>query len=213
MDAFEVAEKEERRKIALVQKRRYLREKIIEHQRTPKNLLERALWAVTKWSPFGGMAVPADFSDPYLLRTYLTPDGARLHLPGKLKNAGDAGVGAGARPYLHFFFSGDADGEFHNHPWRVSHSLILSGGYTEYKWNPKTQTVNRKVFEPGSINVLHRDDYHRVELLDPRGCWTLFISVDRLAKSDGTDWGFLDVVTGEYTPWGEFTSQKSKDVT
>lgn len=212
MNELESFVKEKVRKLALLKRRMRIRQHAIENQRTPRNLLERALWAVAKWSPFGGMAVPADFSYPYLLRTYLTPDGMRLHLPGKVMNEKDYGVGAGARPYLHFFFRGDGDRELHSHPWRVSYSLILVGGYIEYKWNPKTKVVEKKVYKPWSFNVLRHDDFHRVELLDKRGCWTLFVSVDRLAKSDDKDWGFLDVATGKYMPWGEYKGTVTEDV-
>jgi hypothetical protein len=173
--------------------------------------LERLCWRVARWSPFGGMAVPPSGRDLYLLRTYLTREGQRLHLPSSLVTDADYDVGKGMRPYLHFFKRGDEDQEVHNHPWRVCFSLILTGGYKEYRWNPEMKRLDERVFLPGSINLLRRKDYHRVELLDPKqGCWTLFLSIDRLAKSDGTDWGFLNVTTGKYTPWGEFVSRKGQ---
>jgi hypothetical protein len=179
------------------------------NERPAETQLEKQLWRIAKMAPYGGMYIPLTGEDPYLLRIYLTPGGARLHLPLGLKKDVDHGVGAGARPYLHYFFRGDGDKEFHNHPWRVSYSWILAGGYVEHKLNPKTREIEKRVFRPGAFNVIRREDYHWVELLDPKaGCWTLFLSVDRLQKSDGTDWGFLDIETGEYTPWGEYTKNR-----
>lgn len=171
--------------------------------------LERWLWKIAKWAPYGGMAVPSVGPDLYLLRLYLTGHGRRLHLRTSLKRQNDYDVGSGLRPYLHFFGRGDLDEEYHNHPWRVCYSLILTGGYTEYRWDVgKRETIVRK-YLPGDINVIRRDDFHRVELIDPaRGCWTLFFSIDRLEPSNGKDWSFLNIETGELTPWGEFVSKR-----
>jgi len=193
------------REISLLRRRFRIREHAALNQKMGGTRLERLLWSLAKWSPFSGMAVPTDLSNPYMLRTYLTPDGMRLHLPRALKGKSDYGVSLGARPYLHHFFRGDDAAAYHNHPWRISYSLILTGGYVEFKLNPETKEVTRRVFKPGSFNVLRREDYHRVELLDEAaGCWTLFISVDRLAESDGTDWDFMDPETGVKIPWGEY---------
>jgi hypothetical protein len=134
-------------------------------------------------------------------------------MPSHLAVDTDYGVGSGARPYLHFFRRGDDDVEYHNHPWRVCVSFILAGGYREFKWNHKTGKVTERILRPGAFNILRREDFHRVELLDESvGCWTIFISVDRLAKSDGTDWGFMNIDTHEYTPWLEFVRRKSERI-
>jgi hypothetical protein len=182
---------------------------VTKNERPARTQLEKQLWRIAKMAPYGGMYIPWTGENPYLLRIYLTPDGARLHLPLGLKKESDHGVGPGARPYLHYFFRGDNYKEFHNHPWRISYSWILAGGYIEHKLNPKTKEIEKRVFRPGSFNVIRREDYHWVELLDHRvGCWTLFVSVDRLQESDGTDWDFLDVDTGEHTPWGIRTKRQ-----
>ena len=186
----------------------------IAHRADPEvgSKLERMLWRIAKWSPFGGMAIPPSGRELYMLRTYLTGEGQRLHMPRSLVMDSDYDVGKGVRPYLHFFKRGDDDEEVHNHPWRVSYSLILAHGYREFRWNPRTKLMEERLLLPGDINVLRHDDYHRVELIDPdKGCWTVFCSIDRLAKSDGKDWGFLNVTTGKYTPWGEFVSKKEAE--
>lgn len=203
------------RELEMLKRRHRIQRFATQYQRQGKTLLECALWKVAKISPFGGMAIPGDhWNRPYLLRTYLTPDGARLHLPRRLKSDADYGVGNGARPYLHYFFRSDGDRDFHNHPWRKSCSLILSGGYTEFRYNPKTRKIDERQFHPGSINIIERGDFHRVKLFDEQvGCWTLFVSIDRMQKSDGTDWGFLDTETGAYTTWADYkkTTEKSEE--
>lgn len=191
--------------MASIRRRNLIRRHATEHQRPANSLLEKALWGLAKWSPFSGKALPTDFTNPYMLRTYLTPDGLRIKLPGGRGKNGHSGL----RPYLHYLFRSDSARALHNHPWRISYSLILSGGYTEFKLNPDTKEIERRVLRPGSINVLRRDDYHRVDLLDAKaGCWTLFCTIDRLHESDGTDWGFLGIETGNYMPWGEYNEEK-----
>lgn len=152
----------------------------------------RWLWAIAKWAPFGGTVVGSSDPGPYLLRIYLTPH--FKYLPNV---------------YLHHFFRGDDDVELHNHPWKYSMSLILTGGYIEERMNVLTQKkpVTRKMF-PGFLNFLRQEEFHRVTLLKD-GCWTLFASYFRVRKSDGQDWGFLDVDTGRYTAWGPFCERRT----
>lgn len=141
----------------------------------------------------------ADPSGPYLTRYYLfrrswLPDFAPLN---KLPSV-----------FLHYFHRGDNDRELHNHGWLFSVSLILSGGYIEERLDGDT-TVTR-VFGPGSINVIGKDDFHRVDLINPAaGCWSLFFAGFG-GKPSGDDWSFLDPVTKKTTPWREFVSNRWK---
>lgn len=180
-------------------RRQELQRVVLVNRRPRTTNLERALWRIAGESPFGGQIIPASGVNPYLLRTYLTRQGQRFFIPwGELR-------GLGARPYLHFFYRGDADREYHNHPWTVSYSWILTGGYEEERWDEENKRIVTRVFRPGSFNIIRRDDFHKVRLLQPNlGCWTLFLSVGRVRESDGKDWGFLDIETGKYTPWGEY---------
>lgn len=154
--------------------------------------LERALAGIAERAPFDRQLI--NLLRPYLLRTYLLPD--------RLK------IGSG-RPYLHYFFRGDDDRAYHNHPWESSHSLILTGGYEETRlvWTrledgTSVCSTETRIFKPWSTNRIDRDTYHKVRLLEPdRGCWTLFWSHNRLAESSGYDWGFLDE-DGTYECWG-----------
>jgi hypothetical protein len=110
-------------------------------------------------------------------------------------------LGKQCRLHLNHFFRSDSDRELHNHPWEVSYACILTGGYIEHRLNPKNGRVETRKLRPGSINVIRRDDFHRVELLDPEnGCWTLFLTVNRVEERWGYEWGFKDPSTGAYTP-------------
>lgn len=179
--------------------------------------LEPKLWDIAESSPYGNKLITANNAgDPYLLRTYLSPDrkalekqlvdGLGVHNEFLLRMA------TYARPYLHYFFRGDEDREVHNHPWRRAMSLILVGGYKEYRWISKYQRFSEHDLKPGNLNFIGKNDFHRVELDQAVGCWTLFFSMDRMEESNGQDWHFLDTTTGEMIPWGKWdASRQSKD--
>jgi hypothetical protein len=93
-----------------------------------------------------------------------------------------------ASAFLHHFVSSDPDNEVHNHPWGWSCSLILVGGYREYRCGQHTAT-EVKDYRPGDVNILEAQDReaqdrHRIELLE-RDCWTLFL-VGEVTQSWGT---------------------------
>jgi len=94
--------------------------------------------------------------------------------------------------YLHEFVRPDEDRDLHNHPWHLSLSLVLSGGYEEERLTEGGVLCRR--LRPGHLNVLRRDDFHRVVRLRGRSTWTLFVS-GRYAGP----WGFRDRETREYT--------------
>lgn len=178
--------------------------------------LETKLWNVAASSPYGNKLITAnDAKDPYLLRTYLSPDRRTLEkqlVEGLgIENKLVLRAATFARPYLHYFFRGDEDREVHNHPWRLAFSLILAGGYKEYRWLPKRQLFSQRVLSPGNVNLIGKHDFHRVELDQSVGCWTLFLSMDRLEESNGQDWHFLDTTTGEMTPWGEWDARRANN--
>jgi hypothetical protein len=138
--------------------------------------------------------------------TIPTPDGkpylTRYYLFGADRKWGNI--------FLHHFHSSDMDiapsGAYylHNHPWPWSFSIILVGGYNEYRMvsGRKPDEPYRyiwKTFLPGSINFLTDADFHRVELLDQDG-WSFFFTGWRSKKRS---WGFWDPKTSLYT---DFTS-------
>lgn len=115
--------------------------------------------------------------------------------------------------YLHHFFTSDPDG-LHNHPWKLAWSIILTGGYLEWRKVPNRNldregyiTMRSFMRRPGSINVIRPEDYHRAVLFDPAaGCWTLFYASTKTGKG----WGFLDLVTGRFTKAGEKFKQEDR---
>lgn len=187
------------------------------HRRPSESFLERKLWDIAEAAPLGGGLPGGTEDNPYLLRVYVSPRDRQFRWLWKaLSLYSDVGeydpkVFQGLpHLYLHHFFRGDDDVEVHNHPWRFSMSLILTGGYVEERWDPVTKTIKTKDFRPGAINVLRREDFHRVTLHDAqRGCWTLFMSSDRAEEKNGHDWGFLDTKTEVYTPWGPWLEQRA----
>jgi hypothetical protein len=103
--------------------------------------------------------------------------------------------------YLHKFYRGDEDQALHSHPWIVSLSLILVGGYVEERRGPD-DLVRSRVVKPWTLNRIDADDFHRVDLIE-KDCWSLFFS----GPKTGNSWGFWDRHTGEFLPWREFIAK------
>jgi hypothetical protein len=143
--------------------------------------------AVARTCELVGARVPTEAitraaDDRYLGRHYLFRKSWLPRLEHKLRSL-----------YLHHFWRSDYEDEVHNHPWRRSYSLILTGGYIEHRY-VGGRIVTRR-FLPGMINVIDSSDFHRVELIG-RDCWTLFLSGPKVAQ-----WGFLDVATQTFLGW------------
>jgi hypothetical protein len=170
--------------------KRFASDYLLSRPGTPR--LDRWIWQLVARVTKGAQVVPPSGVNPYLLRVFT--------MVGRRKTFGKVW-----RMHLNHFFRSDSDRELHNHPWEVSYSLILTGGYTEHYLDEKTGRVETRKLRPGSFNVIRRDHFHRVELLDSEnGCWTLFVTVNRVQEKFGYEWGFKDTTTGEYTPWGEY---------
>jgi hypothetical protein len=175
-------------------------------------LVEQKLWDMAELSPFEQTRIITTnekvLDDPYLMRVYLTPEREKLE-----EQVTELGVPPAysaylrymPRPYLHYFFRGDDDRAFHNHPWRRSFSFILVGGYIEHVWDFDLKRPFSRVLKPGQVNLLKRRTYHRVELLPNQKAWTLFISTGRVKAKDGQDWEFYDPELDTFTPWGDWT--------
>ncbi len=114
----------------------------------------------------------------------------------------------GFRPMLHRFHRADGDRALHNHPWKISYSLILRGSYTEERKlddeeingtdAPRTRTRLVRWF-----NVLRDTDFHRVTELHGE-VWTLFVTGPRVQS-----WGFEE--DGEFTDWREYIDRKKAE--
>lgn len=124
---------------------------------------------------------------PYLTRWYVWPQGERGVKREDVERDTPFGV------YVHYFHRGDKDRDPHNHPWDHSIAIVLAGGYVEERDGAK------KTFRPGDVNVITKNDFHRVHLLDEKaGSWSLFIAGKRVQE-----WGFrLD--DGDVVPWKEY---------
>lgn len=129
---------------------------------------------------------------PYLTRWYLWPRGPRT-VADSLKD--DAVTpNAPFAVFIHYFHRGDDDRDLHSHPWSTSVALVLTGGYREERED------GFHIKRPGSINIINAEDFHRVELLNPKqGCWTLFV-----AGTNTKEWGFRDRKSGRFIPWREY---------
>lgn len=148
-----------------------------------------------------------DASKPYLTRYFLT----------RRSRDTEGMDGAEAPPptwgiYLHHFQRSDDDGALHNHPWSWAVSLVLKGGYSEERrvddgcklcsfglhGGVHSHVVRRRV-RPWTLNFLTRRSFHRIDLLDAEGAWTLFL-VGPVVQS----WGFWDRDAKRFTPWKRF---------
>ncbi len=98
--------------------------------------------------------------------------------------------------FLHRFVASDVGPELHNHPFEISISLLLKGGYVEERKlanrtledfrNGKAYSTFRRWLGPLSVNVIRASDFHRVELEEGKEVWTLFYHGPRIQE-----WGFL----------------------
>jgi hypothetical protein len=91
--------------------------------------------------------------------------------------------------YLHRFLAGDEGTHLHDHPWRLSLSLILSGWYRETRIKRITGrcvVTKGRALRPGWLNIIRGIDFHRIDLPDGREAWTLFAHGRRYKR-----WGFL----------------------
>lgn len=92
--------------------------------------------------------------------------------------------------YLHRFVGAIPDEGLHDHPWRHSLALVLSGGYTErrlLRLCPRRGVVTReRRLAVGGLNRLREGDFHQIVSVRVE-TWTWF------SHSIGSevDWGFL----------------------
>ncbi|MCP4433773.1 MAG: hypothetical protein GY806_22610 [Gammaproteobacteria bacterium] len=94
----------------------------------------------------------------------------------------------GYRFYLHRFVASDPGRGLHNHPWHRAFSVVLSGCYEEIRMlgaRDENTVIKRKV-RSGNLNCINGSVFHRINLIENRECWTLFM------HSPSTQaWGFL----------------------
>lgn len=152
---------------------------------------------------------------PYLERYYLF---------GGPNEAGEYNDTAPMTVMLHHFVESDEAGELHSHPWEMSVSFVLAGGYSEERrivrpvsgvdvdrsdpsFDPSRGPagamlfVERRDVPPFSFNLIAADDFHRVDLFE-KDCWTLFIAGRKVSS-----WAFWNRETNVTTPWREFIAK------
>lgn len=108
--------------------------------------------------------------------------------------------------FLHHFLRPDADIELHNHPWDLSYSYILSGGYIEERLKNENH-AQVKVWhhlKPGHLNKIAANDFHNIRELKG-DTWTIFIAGKKIQS-----WGFLDPATNTFTKWREFIANSKR---
>ena len=136
---------------------------------------------------------------PYLSRWYIL--GRKREADPALKGQMvDESKGTRTLPvnlFLHKFHRGDSDAALHSHPWDWAVSLILVAGYSEER-RVGDQVVRRRV-RPFTLNFLTADTYHRVDLIDGREAWSLFLVGPKVDS-----WFFWDRETKARCGWREF---------
>lgn len=142
-----------------------------------------------------------DGKSPYLSRFYLLGRKPKLDSFGNPIHEEDTGGGESWKVFLHKFHRGDEDADPHNHPWAWSVSLVLAGGYLE--WRLEDGVMRPRVLLPGNVNFIRANDYHRVELLKESGAWTLFVAGPKLQS-----WGFFDLNLGVHVPWRQYIDRR-----
>lgn len=96
--------------------------------------------------------------------------------------------------YLHRFIRGDGDREVHDHPWRTSVSLILCGGYEEFRAEyiaPDGPIGKLRSLKPWRLNIIRHNRFHRITQTQPE-TWTLFMHTRRVKG-----WGFLKALQAD----------------
>lgn len=96
----------------------------------------------------------------------------------------------GITVYLHRFVAADCDEWVHDHPWRHSLAILLTGWYREERvqwWDPETgwKARERTIGGLRRLNLIRAQDFHRIREARP-DTWTLFIHTQRIKG-----WGFL----------------------
>jgi hypothetical protein len=96
--------------------------------------------------------------------------------------------------FVHEIHAPDGDRHCHNHSWRWSASVVLSGGYTEERDNSGREV--EWTHRAGDLVTFRTDDYHRIVAVEP-GTVTLF-----LCGRETQGWGFL--VDGVHVDHAEY---------
>jgi hypothetical protein len=98
---------------------------------------------------------------------------------------------------LTWWHADDDRGDPHNHPWNFE-STILFGGYTDERWvlGPDGSITHHvRVLRAGDVNIVPRQDFHRVFDVLPGTVTNMVTGPAR----PNNEWGYLNVESGVYT--------------
>jgi hypothetical protein len=145
-------------------------------------LLGFVIWALVRAYTIVFRKPHCTFNDPdtgeaYLTRWWLGPNSEWPDAQGRTGGEGK---------YLHFFHRSDWSRNLHNHPSKFGAALVLRGGYIETRIDDGGLTTRYDRY-PGDVNVITQTTFHRVELMDPKGSWSLFY----IGPRSGKGWGFI----------------------
>jgi hypothetical protein len=84
--------------------------------------------------------------------------------------------------YVHQICARDHEA-LHNHPWRWSAALVLSGWYSEERATESGSTEMR-IARAGSVNFFSQKTFHRIDRVADQSAWTLYVH-GRRAQRDG----------------------------
>ncbi len=102
--------------------------------------------------------------------------------------------------FLHQILLPDGDPYPHSHPFSSSISLILKGGYTEYRG---IYGDDERTYRAGKLNRISGTDVHRIDrMTNDEPVWTLFYA----GKPHGRGWGFY--VDGVYIDHKEYLAAR-----
>lgn len=161
--------------------------------------MRRFLEAFTRFLEEPRVIYDRDGKDPYLSRYYIVREKPTDDAILKGQSAGTSKARA-FDVFLHHFHRGDADQALHNHPWMWGLSFILVGGYLEER--RQGDRVITRIVRPLHFNLVKKDDYHRVELLE-EDCWSIFIVGPRVDT-----WYFWDRIKKARMEWRAFIEAK-----
>lgn len=106
--------------------------------------------------------------------------------------------------YLHQFLRSDDDRAHHTHPWLFNCSVILSGEYIEHVIE-RGGLLRRIARSDSDVKFRLGASPHRLELINHKPCWTLFITGPRVRE-----WGFF--CSDRFVHWKDFTTRDGNDI-
>lgn len=145
------------------------------------------VWLVLRVFVFVTGKPSCTFTDPVTGAPYMT----RWWLGARGKWPDADGRTGGRGWYLHCFHRSDWSRDLHCHPAQLGVSIMLRGGYRELRREGAQGPMTHTVYDPGAVNVLYENTFHRVILwtraADEIPAWTLFY----IGERSGRSWGFL----------------------